>query len=214
MRTMTVEQWNEECPEGTLVLYRPIRDEPMGRITRTRSKAWALGHGDVVVQCEGESGGLSVNHLTILTEKRVGLDLAAAKPESVDPLPVMEIERARELARWCMESRFYAMGVRDKGPGPWPEGVTLAEMVEANRVVGEHNDRQLDGDPDGDAATRTVQVRVDDRAVAAIYVACNYQAEKNGGSIEPAIVHKIGERWIAVAVIDAGKTRDSFGEDD
>jgi len=63
--TMTAEEWNAAHPEGTPVFYRPLRSSPDGVETKTRSPAWALGSGDVVVAVEGRAGGVAIDHLTV-----------------------------------------------------------------------------------------------------------------------------------------------------
>jgi hypothetical protein len=35
--------------------------------TKTRSEAWALGHGAVVVKVEGRAGGVDITHLEVPT---------------------------------------------------------------------------------------------------------------------------------------------------
>lgn len=59
---MTAAQWNAACPVGTPVrywpIYPPISVPPID--TRTRSEAWALGDGTVVVLIEGKSGGMAL----------------------------------------------------------------------------------------------------------------------------------------------------------
>jgi hypothetical protein len=57
-------------PEGTLVRYWPMlpvrgpEDKPI--ITKTRSEAWRLGHGDLVQMVDGVSGGVSIHHLELI----------------------------------------------------------------------------------------------------------------------------------------------------
>ena len=60
---MTVTQWNDRYPIGTPVRYFPIKGQPECRHTKTRSEAWALGHGAIVVKVEGQAGGVSIDHL-------------------------------------------------------------------------------------------------------------------------------------------------------
>ncbi|GAA5070779.1 hypothetical protein GCM10023336_56240 [Streptomyces similanensis] len=90
----TAEQWNAQYPVGMRVMaYPSVRpehplalayrkraaagslpaswaDDPCRRLdTVTRSVAWALGHGAPVVLVEGETGGISLDHVDpILTE--------------------------------------------------------------------------------------------------------------------------------------------------
>lgn len=71
---MKAEEFNAAYPVGTKVTYYPLRGEndelvkndpdhpPLS--TKTRTEAWTLGHGAVVVSVEGKSGGVSIEHLT------------------------------------------------------------------------------------------------------------------------------------------------------
>jgi hypothetical protein len=65
----TAESWNAEYPIGTLVryypIYPPIESCPPVE-TRTRSEAWTIGDGSVVVCVEGKSGGVALTHIEVL----------------------------------------------------------------------------------------------------------------------------------------------------
>lgn len=65
-----LEKFNAEVPPGTKVRYWPLLSNgQFGGVaidTKTRSEAWALGHGEGVVQLEGKSGGHAINHLEVL----------------------------------------------------------------------------------------------------------------------------------------------------
>lgn len=64
----TVDLWNAAHPVGTSVRYWPIYP-PHGIApvdTTTRSEAWALGDGSVVVLIEGRSGGVHLSHIEVL----------------------------------------------------------------------------------------------------------------------------------------------------
>lgn len=63
---MTAEQFNQKYPIGTAFKYYPIKGLPDFDETATRSEAWALGHGDVVVKVEGRTGGVLIEHLEAL----------------------------------------------------------------------------------------------------------------------------------------------------
>lgn len=65
----TAESWNSEHAVGTAVRYWPIYP-PIDSVppvdTVTRSPAWALGHGDVVVAIVGRAGGVLLSHIEVL----------------------------------------------------------------------------------------------------------------------------------------------------
>lgn len=62
----TAESWNAAYPAGTVVRYWPIYPpiESVSPVdTRTRSEAWTLGDGSVVVLIEGKAGGVALSHV-------------------------------------------------------------------------------------------------------------------------------------------------------
>lgn len=65
----TAVSWNADHPVGTAVRYWPIYPPIEGvppRDTTTRSEAWTLGDGSVVVLVEGVSGGVHLSHVEVL----------------------------------------------------------------------------------------------------------------------------------------------------
>lgn len=66
---ITADQWNRAHPVGTPVRYFPVLPQRPGiepLDTKTRSEAWTLCSGHVVVAVEGRSGGVAVDHLEVL----------------------------------------------------------------------------------------------------------------------------------------------------
>jgi hypothetical protein len=67
----TAESWNTAHPVGTLVRYWPVHP-PLDGIppeeTTTRSEAWTLGDGSVVVLVVGRTGGVHLSHVEVLCE--------------------------------------------------------------------------------------------------------------------------------------------------
>jgi hypothetical protein len=59
------EEFSSRYPVGTPCRYYPIAGDNIHLKTRTRSDAWALGHGAVVVKIEGLTGGVDINHLVM-----------------------------------------------------------------------------------------------------------------------------------------------------
>ncbi len=65
---MTAEEWNARHPIGTPVVYVPNAGDPQHALrTRTRSNAWALGHGEAVVLVDFRTGCVALDHLIIDT---------------------------------------------------------------------------------------------------------------------------------------------------
>lgn len=65
----TAETWNETYPVGTRVRYWPIYppiDSVSAVDTVTRTEAWTLGDGSVVVSIAGKSGGVHLSHIEVL----------------------------------------------------------------------------------------------------------------------------------------------------
>ena len=68
----TADSWNAAHPVGTMVRYWPIyppieSGPPLD--TRTRSEAWTLGDGSVVVAIEGKTGGVHLSHVEVAHEQ-------------------------------------------------------------------------------------------------------------------------------------------------
>lgn len=64
----TAKSWNAAYPVGTRVRYWPVYP-PHGIPpvdTTTRSEAWAIGDGSVVVLIAGKSGGVWLSHVEVL----------------------------------------------------------------------------------------------------------------------------------------------------
>lgn len=64
----TAESWNAAYPVGTRVRYWPVYP-PHGIPpvdTTTRSEAWAIGDGSVVVLIAGITGGVWLSHVEVL----------------------------------------------------------------------------------------------------------------------------------------------------
>lgn len=61
-------EWNARYPVGTPVRYWPVYP-PIDGIppvdTATRSEAWTLGDGTVVVSVVGRSGGVALSHVEV-----------------------------------------------------------------------------------------------------------------------------------------------------
>ena len=65
----TAASWNAAYPVGTAVRYWPIYPPIDGvppEDTRTRSEAWTLGDGSVVVLVAGKSGGVFLSNVEAL----------------------------------------------------------------------------------------------------------------------------------------------------
>ncbi|MFI6443794.1 hypothetical protein [Kitasatospora sp. NPDC050543] len=71
---LTAEQWNDRYPPGTPVIAYPgVRPEfglaEYPRLeTRTRSRAWNLGHGEPVVAVDGHAGGIALTHVDVVEQ--------------------------------------------------------------------------------------------------------------------------------------------------
>ncbi|MEU5979421.1 hypothetical protein [Streptomyces sp. NPDC047315] len=60
---LRAEDWNERYPVGICVRAYPGTRDDVPLKTRTRSRAWTLGHGAAVVMVEGHSAGISLTHV-------------------------------------------------------------------------------------------------------------------------------------------------------
>jgi hypothetical protein len=70
MKGLSANEFNRRFPVGTPVDYTPIIGGQERHPTRTRSAAWTLGHGGVVVMVEGFIGGVAIEALHVVEEPR------------------------------------------------------------------------------------------------------------------------------------------------
>ena len=64
--------WNAAHPVGTEVIrYKLINPMREPHRTRTRSEAWVLGHGAVVVKVDGVAGGVLLESLELPPQQGV-----------------------------------------------------------------------------------------------------------------------------------------------
>jgi hypothetical protein len=72
---MTAEEFNQRYDVGTSVNYHPIIGDPEHKKTRTLSEAWTHGSGEPMVKVEGQTGGVSLEAITIDPEIERYIDL-------------------------------------------------------------------------------------------------------------------------------------------
>jgi hypothetical protein len=61
-------EFNDQHPIGTPVTYRPLRGSDENILaTATRSEAWALPSGEAVVMVERKTGGVSLDHIEVIS---------------------------------------------------------------------------------------------------------------------------------------------------
>jgi hypothetical protein len=63
LRKVSASEFNRRFPIGSRFRYFPVVGIPDGEDVVTRSKAWSLRNGKVVVRVEGKIGGVSVYRL-------------------------------------------------------------------------------------------------------------------------------------------------------
>jgi len=106
----------------------------------------------------------------------------------------MTLERAREIVGHMVRITMHTEGV-PLAPAEQPDlavlrEVSLAEMVEANRMAREAP-KEWEAQPDG-SKRRLIHITCDDRLTAAIYAALHYEAEEiTGRPLEPIV--RIGD---------------------
>jgi hypothetical protein len=69
---MNAEEFNQRIPIGTPVLYFPSSNSIEFITAATRTEAWELGSGQVVVSITGKSGGVSIAH--VVTSQSINFD--------------------------------------------------------------------------------------------------------------------------------------------
>jgi len=83
---LTADAWNSLYPVGTPVIAYPgVRPEfgltKYPRLeTRTRSRAWNLGHGEPVVKVDGYAGGISLEHVDVQEQAATAVEAPLAEP--------------------------------------------------------------------------------------------------------------------------------------
>ncbi|MEN0626043.1 hypothetical protein AAIG33_01215 [Phytobacter ursingii] len=63
LRNVTASAFNRRYPVGSRFIYHPIPGMPEREEVVTRSAAWHLHKGRLVVRVEGKIGGISVSRL-------------------------------------------------------------------------------------------------------------------------------------------------------
>ena len=63
LRNLTAKTFNQRFPVGSRFLYYPTPGMPEREIVITRSEAWHMRNGRLVVRVEGKLGGISVSRM-------------------------------------------------------------------------------------------------------------------------------------------------------
>ncbi|EKN3995807.1 hypothetical protein [Yersinia enterocolitica] len=63
LKGLSADKFNQKYPVGSCFHYFSIKGIPDSVEVVTRTEAWALGHGDVVVSVNGRAGGLHIEHM-------------------------------------------------------------------------------------------------------------------------------------------------------
>jgi hypothetical protein len=71
---MNAETWNEQHKIGIRVAAYPATRDDKPLLTRTRSEAWALGHGEPVVKVVGYPGGITLSHVDVIEDTPMTAD--------------------------------------------------------------------------------------------------------------------------------------------
>jgi len=64
---MNIEETKKKFPIGQKVKYFPVKCIDRFSEHEIRSEPWALGHGDIVIKVTGKTGGLSIDHLVLIS---------------------------------------------------------------------------------------------------------------------------------------------------
>lgn len=63
LRNMSASAFNRRFPVGSVFRYHPVPGMPETETVRTRSAAWHMHRGNLVVRVEEKIGGVSVSRL-------------------------------------------------------------------------------------------------------------------------------------------------------
>lgn len=143
-RIETADSWNARVPIGTAVRYFPVRGLFEHIETRTRSVAWELGHGDVVVSVDGKAGGVLLDHLVLIEDgEELERILAMA-----DKLLADNARHTRSSKRGNAALAKLATIVTSN-PLNWDEHPRLREQLDAllAEIAAIDNDDEPAGDP-------------------------------------------------------------------
>ena len=107
---MNAETFNARYPVGTPVIAYPLTRPEDGQpefferlITRTRSEAWTLGHGDPVVKVDGYTGGICLTHVVPFRATDTSPEASAARWVPNNPRPLCRDfqQKPDPAAYWC-----------------------------------------------------------------------------------------------------------------
>jgi hypothetical protein len=96
----------------------------------------------------------------------------------------MTLDEAKKIMGHLVQCHFYFQIGGDEKPAPINYG--LEEMLEANRIIKQAND-----DAESVKGARYIHVTFDPRAIAAFYVASNYEG---GSPEEPNVITMVNDR--------------------
>ncbi len=101
----TADGWNERYPIGTPVnAYPGTRDDPP-MVTRTRSKAWTLGHGAPVVAVVGRAGGIALTHVDPIDEPTLWSIASHMSTQLPNGRTIYQATGAAVSVRWWPDGR-------------------------------------------------------------------------------------------------------------
>lgn len=85
LKGLSADKFNQKYPVGSCFHYFSIKGIPDSVEVVTRTEAWALGHGDVVVSVNGRAGGLHIEHM---------------KPIAIADIPQQKNEELSKPVAW------------------------------------------------------------------------------------------------------------------
>lgn len=105
---MNADEFNSRFPVGTPVVAYPGARNGKGLITRTRTPAWELGHGEPVVSVDGHAGGIALTHVDVFGATDTSPEASAARwvPQNPNEL-CRDFQPQLEPAEfWCANCRW------------------------------------------------------------------------------------------------------------
>ena len=112
---------------------------------------------------------------------------------------MITLPMARKIAADCTANVTYSMGLSEDPP-PSLRDYSLHELVTANHLVANHRRTKNE---DG---TESFQVTCDDRVIAALYTAYNYEAE-SGRTAQPIVI--VGHKALICIRVEPQIARDT-----
>lgn len=179
--------------ESDAASYDRARERVATHDLRARLRVYTDNTASVSLYATRRGAGANLERVGALTRISAGLKDDEIRVDFVAGHAMSEA-RALEVTAACVAHNLAREGLRD-GELPDLSGVSLADLIEANRIV-----RELPG-VKGENGMVSKPFNCDDRFVAALYVALHYDGDDDAQAVTP--VAAAGGKLVIVLTEDA-----------